>query len=88
MTRHLLFAITLIGTGLFLAASAGAAEVATAARCEDRGANCLGFCADYTGGAGDVRGRQNTCVRACDRQTTRCLIRAHVADDRWPHNRQ
>lgn len=87
MTRHLFYfyAITLIGTGVFLASSA---EAVTAARCEDRGANCLGACANYTGGAGDVRGRQNTCVRTCDRQTASCLIRAHAADERWPGNRQ
>jgi len=85
MTRHLFYAITLIGTGMFLASSA---EAVTAARCEDRGANCVGTCADYTGGAGDVRGHQNVCMRACDRQTTRCLIRAHAADERWPRERQ
>ncbi|OPY99531.1 hypothetical protein A5906_27935 [Bradyrhizobium sacchari] len=85
MTRHLLYAITLMGTGMFLAPSA---EAVTAARCEDRGANCIGTCADYAGGAGDVRGRQNVCMRACDRQTTRCLIRAHAADERWSGARQ
>lgn len=85
MTRHIFYAITLIGTGMFLASSA---EAVTAARCEDRGANCIGTCANYTGGAGDFRGHQNTCVRACDRQTSRCLIRAHISDERWPGNRQ
>jgi hypothetical protein len=86
MTRHLFYAITLIGTGMFLASSAEAAG--TAAQCEDRGANCIGTCADYTGGAGDVRGRQNVCMRACDRQTTRCQIRVHAADERWLRQRQ
>ena len=39
MTRHLFFAITLIGTGVFLGLPA---EAVTAARCEDQGANCIG----------------------------------------------
>ncbi|WFU71870.1 hypothetical protein [Bradyrhizobium sp. CB2312] len=85
MTRHLFHAITLIGTGMFLASSA---EAVTAARCEDRGANCIGSCAIYTGGAGDFRGRQNVCMRTCDQQTTRCLIRAHADDERWSRWRQ
>ena len=73
MTRHLLFAITLIGTGMLLSAQA---EAVSPLRCEDRAANCVGRCANYTGGAGDVRGHQNVCMRRCDQQVTWCLIRA------------
>ena len=55
MTRQLFLAIALVGTGVFLNASAEA----TTLRCEDRAANCVGRCANYTGGAGDFRGLQN-----------------------------
>ena len=72
MTRHLFFAITLVGTGILLTAQA---EALTALRCEDRAANCVGSCANYTGGAGDLRGHQNKCMRRCDQQVTWCLIR-------------
>jgi hypothetical protein len=72
MTRHLFCAITFIGTGVLLSS---AAEAVTAARCEDRAANCVGRCANPTGGTNN-----NTCMRYCDRQVTRCLIRAH-----WRH---
>ena len=79
MTRHLLYAFSIIGIGALLSSSA---EAATAAQCEDRAANCIGGCADFTGGAGDFRGHQNKCVRSCDRQTSRCLIRVHAAEER------
>jgi hypothetical protein len=72
MTRHLFFAITLIGTGVLLSLPA---EAATAAQCEDRAANCVGRCVNPTGGT-----TNNTCMRHCDQQVTRCLIRAH-----WRH---
>ena len=75
MTRHLLYAITLIGTGVLLNSSAEAMNY----RCEDRAANCVGRCANFTGGGGD-RGHQNKCMVSCDRQVTTCLIRA---DERW-----
>ena len=39
MARHLFFAITLIGTGVLITSPA---EAVTAARCEDRAANCVG----------------------------------------------
>jgi len=52
MTRHLFFAITLIGTGMLLSSAAEAQEW----QCEDRAANCLGRCADKAGGAGDWGG--------------------------------
>lgn len=68
MTRHLFFAITLIGTGVLLNSPA---EAVTAARCEDQAANCVGGCANPNGGTG-----QNKCLNYCDRQVTRCVIRA------------
>lgn len=72
MTRHLLFAIAIIGTGVLLNAPVG---MATPLQCEDRNVNCLGNCADRTGGAGDLGGRQNKCLLYCSRQVSRCLIR-------------
>lgn len=75
MTRHLFsFAIILIliGTGMLFSAQAGAV---TALGCEDRAANCVGRCPDVTGGAGDLGGRQNKCMRTCDQQVIKCLIR-------------
>ena len=76
MTRHLFFAITLIGIGVFLNSPAEA--VADAAQCEDRASNCVGRCANPGGGTND-----NKCMRHCDRQVNRCLIRAHDAARRW-----
>ena len=73
MTRHLLYAFSLIGIVVLLSSSA---EAATAAQCEDRAANCVGRCADFTGGAGDLGGHQNKCMRHCDQQVTKCLIRS------------
>ena len=73
MARHLFFAITLIGIGVLLNSPAEA--VPDAARCEDQTANCLGRCVNPSGGTG-----QNKCLSYCDRQVTRCLIRAHDAD--------
>jgi hypothetical protein len=75
MTRHLLLAIALIGTGVLLISPA---EAATAARCEDRAANCVGSCANFTGGAGDFRGHQNKCMVRCDRRVNRCLVNAYI----------
>jgi hypothetical protein len=79
MVRHLFFAITLIGTGVLLNSPA---EAVTAARCEDQAANCMGRCANPTGGV-----NQNKCMSHCDRQVTRCLIRAHNAERRWWRDR-
>ena len=76
MARHLFFAITLIGTGVLLNSPAEA--VIDAARCEDQAANCVGRCANPGGGTND-----NKCMRYCDRQVTRCLIRANDAARRW-----
>jgi hypothetical protein len=73
MTRHLFLAIALIGTGVLLNASAEA----TTLRCENRAANCIGRCANYVGGAGDLRGQQNRCMLTCDRQVTACLVRTN-----------
>jgi hypothetical protein len=73
MTRHLLFAITLMGIGVFLNSSAQA--VMSDARCEDQAANCVGRCANPGGGEYD----NNRCMRSCERQVNRCLIRAHDA---------
>ena len=72
MARHLFFAITLIGTGVLLNSPAEA--VIDAARCEDQAANCVGRCANPGGGTND-----NKCMTYCDRQVTRCLVRAHDA---------
>jgi hypothetical protein len=73
MTRQLFFAIALIGIAALLNS---AAEAATALQCEDKAANCVGRCADKTGGAGDRWGHQTRCLPACDRQLNRCIIRA------------
>jgi hypothetical protein len=73
MTRYLFFAIALVGTGMLLNSPA---EAMDPLRCEDRAANCVGRCANYTGGAGDFRGQQNKCMLTCDRRVISCLIRA------------
>ena len=75
MVRQLFLAITLIGTGALIGSPA---EAVTAARCEDRAANCVGGCANPAGGW-----YQNKCMRYCGRQVTSCLIRAHDAASRW-----
>ena len=74
MTRHLFLAIALVGTGVLLN---GSAEAIDPLRCEDRAANCVGSCTNYTAGAGDLRGRQNKCMAACDRRVISCLVRAN-----------
>jgi hypothetical protein len=73
MTRHLFLAIALIGTGVLHNASVEA----TTLRCENRAANCIGRCANYTGGAGDLRGQQNLCMLSCNRRVTACLVRTN-----------
>ena len=72
MTRHLFFAIALIGTGVLLNAPAAAQQW----QCEDKNANCLGRCTDKAGGAGDWGGHQSKCMR-CDRQLIACYIRRY-----------
>jgi len=73
MARQLFLAIAFVGTGVLLNTSAGAT---IAYRCEDRAANCVGRCANFTGGAGDVGGHQNKCMLTCNRRVISCLIRA------------
>ncbi len=75
MTRQLFLAITLISTTVLLTSPASALQWL---RCEDRNANCIGFCHNLTGGAGDFRGYQNRCMARCDRQVNRCLINAYL----------
>jgi hypothetical protein len=72
MTRQLFFAITLISTGVFLNPQA---QAASAQQCEDRNANCLGRCADFMGGSGDMGGHQNKCLSTCDRRLISCVVR-------------
>jgi len=75
MSRRLLFAIALIGTGVLLNSPT---EAVTAARCQDQTANCIGRCANPSGGA-----NQNPCMSRCDRQVTSCMIRAYDEVRRW-----
>jgi hypothetical protein len=75
MTRHLFFAIALIGSGVLLVSPAAAT---TAAQCEEQGLNCEGGCPDITGGAGAFRGRQNMCIEHCVRRVNACLVNAHL----------
>jgi hypothetical protein len=72
MMRHLLVAISFAIIAV-LPGSLAAAE--STQRCEDRHVNCLGSCADWTGGAGDYLGRQNRCLLICDRRLTQCFVR-------------
>jgi hypothetical protein len=72
MARHLFFAITLMGIGVLLNSPAEA--VPDAAQCENNAANCIGRCANPGGGEYD-----NKCMRSCEKQVNRCLIRAHDA---------
>lgn len=78
MTWRLFVAITFMGTGVLVNSQA---DARTAFQCEDRAANCVGRCANFTGGGGDFRGHQNKCMASCDRQVTWCLIRAN--EGRW-----
>jgi hypothetical protein len=71
MARHFFLAITLIGIGVI---NSPAEAVTDAARCEDQAANCVGRCANPGGGTND-----NKCMNYCDRQVTRCLVRAYDA---------
>jgi hypothetical protein len=75
MARHLFFAITLIGTGVLLNSPAEA--VTDAPRCENQAANCVGRCANPSGGTNN-----NKCMRSCDRRVAICLIRAYDATRR------
>jgi hypothetical protein len=73
MTRHLFFAIALIGTGVLLSPPAEAQQW----QCEDRAANCLGRCTDKAGGAGDWGGHPSKCLR-CDWRLIRCVRNATI----------
>ena len=75
MTRQHFFAIMLMGGAVLLTSPA---EAANGFRCEDQAANCVGRCANFTGGAGDYRGHQNKCMVHCDRQVNRCLINVNL----------
>ena len=72
MTRHVFFAIALIGTGVLLNSPSEAQKW----RCEDRAANCLGTCTDRAAGISDW-GRLDKCWR-CDRQVIKCMINANM----------
>jgi hypothetical protein len=76
MARHLFFAIALMGIGVL---NSPATAVKDAAQCEDQSSNCVGRCANPGGGEYD----NNRCMRYCERQVNRCLIRAHDAARRW-----
>jgi hypothetical protein len=76
MARHLFFALTLMGIGVLLNSPAEALRDAT--RCQDNAANCVGRCANPGGGT-----NQNKCMSYCNRQVTKCLIRAHDTERRW-----
>ncbi len=79
MARHLLVAISVSAAAVFLNLSSAAASIQ---QCEDRHVNCLGSCADWTGGAGDYLGRQNKCLLICDRRLTQCFVRDSIRR-RW-----
>ena len=76
MARHFFFAITLMGIGGLLNSPVHAVQ--DAAQCEDQAANCVGRCANPGGGE-----YQNKCMRRCERQVNRCLMRAHDVGQRW-----
>ena len=73
MIRHLFFAITLIGTGMLLNAQA---EAMTSSRCEDRAQIASADVPTPRVGAVTGEGIKNKCMLYCDRQVSRCLIRA------------
>ena len=77
MARHLFFAVTLIGfVGVLLNSPAEAGM--ESALCENKAANCVGRCANPGSGTND-----NKCMVSCDRQVTRCLVRADSTARRW-----
>jgi len=79
MTRQL-FAIVLIGTGLVLISPT---KAATALQCEDQAVNCGAGCTDVTGGAGDFRGHQNTCIQHCAVQVNKCLSKRFIRSNAY-----
>ena len=72
MARYLFVAVTLIGMAVFVDSPAGA--MTDTPQCQDRAANCMGRCVNPGGGVND-----NKCMRYCDVQVTRCMIRVHGA---------
>jgi len=74
MPRNLFLAIALVGAAVLLNAPA---QAVSPLQCENRAANCIGSCTNYTAGAGDYGGRQNKCMAACDRRVISCLVRAN-----------
>jgi hypothetical protein len=80
MTRHLLFAVALMGTGALLISPAAAV---TALQCEDQAVNCGDRSTDVTGGAGALRGHQNKCIQYCARQVSRCLSNAFIRSNAY-----
>jgi hypothetical protein len=70
--RHLLLAISFAIIAVLTGSLPATASIQL---CEDRHVNCLGSCADWTGGAGDYLGRQNKCLLICDRRLTHCFVR-------------
>ena len=72
MTRHLFFAIALIGTGVLPNSPCEAPHW----RVVDRFAKCLGRCTDRAAGISDWE-RLDKCWR-CDRQVTKCVINANM----------
>ena len=71
MARQFLLAIAAVSTIVLVSFPARAV---TPLQCEDRGATCLGGCRDVTGGAGDVKGRQNHCASRCVQRVTACYV--------------
>jgi len=74
MTRHLVLAIAVIGTGWLI----GPAHAATPLQCEDRAVNCEARCTDITGGAGDARGHLNRCHQSCAQRVNICLSNSFI----------
>jgi hypothetical protein len=78
MSRHLFFAITLIGVvGVLLTSPANASPM-RAALCENQASNCVGRCHNPGGGTNDSK-----CMFYCDKQVKLCLIRVYGAASRW-----
>jgi integrase len=76
MARHLLLAITLIGIAGLLNSPA---QALLPLRCDDLVARCT-LCPTPSGGVFPA----NSCMAACDRKVTACLVRAHDAfHRRW-----
>jgi len=76
MARHLLLAITLIGFAGLLNAPA---QAMLPLRCDDLAARRT-LCPNPYGGVFPAK----SCMMACDRKVTACLVRAHdAARRRW-----